>query len=120
MSKFKKLTAEIEVAAVTKAQDYNVETRERTDAKTKDGAQKYELHIPVKTKVKKGEVELEELNYEKLNSLIEIQPGNHTVELEMFEIMDKPSKKMQTFFRVIALVKSDAAVVSPSAFKKSV
>jgi hypothetical protein len=78
------------------------------DKKTADGKQVYEYHIAVKTKVKKGDVELEELNYKKLNSLVEVAPGLHTVELEMFEMKDG-----KIYFRAIA-------VVNPSAAKKAV
>jgi len=103
MSKFTKLTAEITVAACTKAQDYNAETKARSDKKTKDGQQVFELHIPVKSKVKKGEIELEELNYEKLNSLIELPIGNHTVELDVFEMKDG-----KIYFRANKLVSNSA------------
>ena len=109
MSKFTKLFAEINVAAVTKEQAFDKVTNKPVgDKKTPDGKQVYGLHIPVKTKVKRGDQELEELNYEKLNSLVELSPGQHTVELEMFEFKDG-----KISFRA-------TAVVNPSSARKVV
>lgn len=113
MSKFLKLTAEITVAACAEAQDYDVATKARTPKKTKEGAQIWELTIPVKTKIKKGDLELEGLAYEKLNSLVKLPVGQATVELEMFEVADKIKKTVATYFRVTKLVDNVAPISNP-------
>lgn len=101
-TKFLKLIADIQVVACTDAYDYNVVTKERTPKKTKDGISVKELHVPVKTKIKKGDVELEELTFEKINSLVTLPPGVHTVELETFEMKDG-----KVYFRVKNLIQQE-------------
>lgn len=80
---------EINVVECTKAETRNNETKAMELKKTKDGNQVFNLHYIVKTKKKIGELEIEEQRVEKISSLIELKPGKHLLEVELFAINGK-------------------------------
>ena len=89
---------QLTVVQCTPAESYNMETKKMEPKKTKDGQPLFALYFIEKNKKKIGDLEIDEQTVEKINSLISLKPGLHTLEVEIFTIENK------LFYRAISKV----------------
>lgn len=80
---------EIEVVGCEKANNFNLETRKEEAKMTKDGRPVFNLFYIEKGKKKVGNLELDEQTVEKVGSLLELKPGKHLCEVEIYHFENK-------------------------------
>lgn len=95
-----KHTATITVAACEKAIDKDAKER-----MTKEGKALYSLLVSVSRKQKVGAKEIEVKDFETLTSELELKASDKQINvvLEQYAIADERSKKVNLYYRVIAL-----------------